>query len=281
MENETQTPVASAGHESIKPDLYPTITIQHIQNPKRLYAIPLVGGLAKIIMLIPVAIVLFVYGIIYLVVSLINSFYVLITSRYWDRAYTYSLGIMRYTAKISFYFAGLTDKYPGFSLQIEDNYAVEMPKPENPSRFFAIPIIGGVVRIFLLIPYIIYDQVLKNGATVGMVASSLPVLGKGRYPESTYEFTRDSTRVNLALTAYMSGLSDKYPSFWISMNHQKIKIMLIVIGALLTFADSFDSVNSDQYRERYNDNLNRDTYMEQQYTPDSIDSPAYIDPTTI
>ena len=215
---------------------YPDLRIERIQNPNRFYAFPFLGGLFKIIILIPVLIELAFLILFWAFVTIINSFVVLFTGKYWNFAYTFALGLVRLLAKISFYFEGLSNKYPGFTFNLTE-FTLDIKKPENPSRFYAIPFLGGLARIILLIPYFIWNQVLSNSAFVGTIASSIPVLFKGYYPESTYELNRDTYRVSLATYSYMAGLSDTYPSFWISFNHKTIKIILLAIGIILTLAN--------------------------------------------
>jgi len=164
-----------------QPEIYPVINIPHIQNPNRFYAIPLLGFLAKLIVLIPVGIELVVLWVVnFFVTMIINPFIVLVTGKYWKTAYEFNLGLMRLTAKTYYYVFGLTDKYPGFNFEIKDNYNLEMAYPENPNRFFAIPVLGGFVRIVLLIPYLIYSQVISYASNIGVFVSfcSCSIYGK-------------------------------------------------------------------------------------------------------
>lgn len=217
-----------------KNNLYPEIKIGINEKPNRFYAFPLIGFLTKVIILIPVFIWVAILGFVQGILLIINSFSVLFTGKYWKTAYEFSLGLMRLSIKVSYFMQGLTDKYPGFSRSIDqDNFSVDLAFPESPNKLYAIPIIGGLIRIILLIPYFIYQAVISYAANIGVFVSFFPVLFMGKYPESTYELARDSIRVSQAVTAYMSGLSDKYPSFYISMNHKTVKIILIVLGALI------------------------------------------------
>lgn len=231
--------------------IYPTLKLEKVKNPNRLFAIPLLGILIKVILLIPVFLELIILAIAFFFVWIINSFVVLFTGEYWNTAYTLTLGILRLTAKTQFYFFGLSDLYPGFDFSVKD-FTLDIAKPEKPNRLFAIPLLGGIVRIIILIPYLIYDSVLQNAASAGVLISFFPVLTKGEYPESTYELARDYTRVNLAASCYMAGLSDSYPSFWISMNHKNIKIALIIVGVIISLSRNTASVqnknNPPQFR---------------------------------
>ena len=71
------------------------------------------------------------------------------------------------------------------------------------------------------------------GALVGAVIAFVPVLFAGRYPETMFELLRDAFRLQAAQLTYGFGLSDRYPSFAISMNHGGAKIALIAIGVIL------------------------------------------------
>lgn len=136
------------------PNLYPTLAISHIQNPNRFYAVPLLGGFIKVIMLIPVWLEAMVLALAYFFVSIINSLVVLLTGKYWEFAYRFNLGLMRFGSKIYFFFWGLTNAYPGFNLSTNSQFILDIAKPDKPSRVLAFPILGGVIRIVLLIPYL-------------------------------------------------------------------------------------------------------------------------------
>ena len=244
---------------------YPDLIIHKNVNPNRFFAIPLVGFLVKIVLLIPVGIEAIILGIIFFFLWVINSFVILFTGKYWGIAYDFFLGLMQFWVKIYLYIFGLIDTYPGFGLSSDKLFELHMPKPEHPNRMFAIPLFGFIARIILLIPYFIFSQVMRNGSWVAMIISWFPVLVYGKFPETTYEFESDTMRVSLAAFCYITGLSDTYPSFSISMNHQTLKILLIIAGALLTvnnFKGQFyrpqqrvNNYNYRYYRYRQN-NLN-------------------------
>ena len=175
---------------------------------------------------------------------------------------------MRLMTKTTFFFAGLTDKYPGFNLKIEDKYKLDLDYPKKPNRLFAFPLLGFLARIILLIPYFIYSGLINGGARIGVLVSFVSVFIKGRYPESTFELSRDSLRLGLSEMAYIAGLSDKYPSFKISANHLKIKIALIILG--LIFNTSY-TANGNENDYKINDHDFRPSEIQNQYPQD--DSP--------
>jgi len=227
---------------TLSPGTYPTLRAERIEEPNRLWAIPLLGIVVKAILLIPVFIVFSVLAIVWLVLMVVNSIPVLFTGSYWHPAYDLTLGLIRLNTKIWFYLAGLTDKYPGFGLAIDDRYSLDIEYPEAPNRAFAIPILGGIVRWILLIPFYIYASVISYAAYVAAMISFVPVLFTGRYPETTFEIIRDAVRLGTAEFAYLGGLSDRYPSFAISTEHGTAKIFLIIIGALLSLLSIVPSI---------------------------------------
>lgn len=223
--------------EKIPTEIYPTFNLLRITNPSRFFAIPILGFLVKVIISIPVFIVAGCYGIGLFFVIVIDSFIVLFTGKFWKEAYDFEVGMLRYSAKIYLYLFGLTNTYPGFDLSIHDTWTLDIDVPTNPNRFFAIPLFGFLARVILLIPYFIFEQVIGTAGVVAAFIAIFPILFKGKYPESLYELARDSVRIRTSAGMYMMGLSDSYPSFWISMNHQSVKVGLIIVGALLTFSN--------------------------------------------
>lgn len=258
-----------------KKNIYPNFYIAPNKNPNRLYAFPFFGVLIKIILLIPVFIEAIFLAIAVPIVLLITWIVVEFTGKYWSHGYYFFVGALRFWTKISVFMYGMSDKYPGFNFSTNGMFTLEIEKPVKPNRWLAIPLIGFLVRLILLIPYHIFSQVLQNGSTIAWVITWFTVLFKKKFPESLYEFEFDTHRVSLAASVYLFGLSDKYPSFAISMNHQTIKILLIVGGALLTAANWGDSMmGRDQHyngRDRYDYNQNQDLYA----PPAMDDSRAY------
>ncbi len=218
-----------------KHNLYPHFEVENNKTPDMLYAFPLLGFILKLIMVIPIIIEFCFLSIAFMFLWTVNLFVVLFTGKYWDTAYHFFVGYLRLSTKFNLFLFGLTDKYPGFALNTDGLFTLDIEKPTHPNRWLSIPFFGPLTRLVLLIPYIIFQSVLNQGSVVAMVISWFAVVFKKKYPESLYEFVRDNLRVSNAASAYMLGLKDVYPSFDMSMNHQTVKILLIIAGALLLF----------------------------------------------
>jgi hypothetical protein len=267
-------PVAPSDTQTASPldpkGVYPTLVSKQPTNPQRFWAVPILGGLVKIIILIPVYIeLLLLSAVAGFMVFVINPFVVLFTGKYHKFTFDFQMKVLRLSTKVMFYMFGLTDKYPGFGLTIEDTYSLDMAYPEHPNRFFAIPLIGILVRYLFMIPFMIYTSVVYYAAWFGALGGSFVVLFKGRYPESVYELAVDAARLNLSMSTYFLGFSDSYPSSHISMNHKKIKIFLIVLSVIFLIF---------YYGVRFVSGFNhqKDTYNP--YTPTQMNNYNY--PTT-
>lgn len=246
------------------PKLYPGLSIDRIQNPNRLYAIPVLGFIAKLILLIPIFIAVIGLEIAAFCLMIANSFIVLFIGRYWETAYQVFVQLMNVITEVTFYITGLTDSYPGFNLSSNSPFRLSVSKNNQPNRLFAIPVIGYLVRLILLIPFLIFLQIVSYGYYLGAAfGASFSVLFTGRYPESVYELVRDGLRLNLATMIYFFGLSDHYPSFSISMNHKGIKIFLLILGALFFIYSIINSFNQPR------------NYHQYQYNQSSSTSPSY------
>jgi hypothetical protein len=239
-----------------KLNYYPKQVIKNNQHPRMLFAFPFVGILIRLILTIPVNILIFIYSFWYAILWVAVPFVILFTGKYPESFYRFFLGYMRMYTKVAVYIAGLTDKYPGYGLDGNGIVELDFPKPHAPSRALGAPLIGFIVRIVLLIPFLIFESVLSYGAQWAVLFSWFGVLFKKRYPESLYEFVTDYLRVSNASTIYMTYLSDTYPSFEISMKHKRVKILLLVLGALGVLNNGMNNAanrSSNNYNNTYQD----------------------------
>lgn len=240
----TQQTTGDNGGSTTKQRIYPGLIFPNNTHPNKLFAFPVIGILIKGVMLIPAWIVLCAVGIVYSILWMITPFVILFTGKYWDTAYKFTLGYLTYTAKIVLFTTGVSDKYPGFSLNPDGMLQINLPKPATSNRLLGFPILGFLIRFIITIPYSIYQTVLTYALYFSIVASWFAVWIKGTYPESLYEFTKDQLRVSLAYSSYLAYLSDTYPSFKISMNHKNIKIILLILGIILTLIDINNQANN-------------------------------------
>ena len=250
-------------------NFYPLIEIERIRRPNRWYAIPLLGFLIKFVMVTPVNIEIFFLNFMIFFASILNACNIFFRGRYWKLAYELNIGTMRLDANVSYFLFGLTDKYPGFSLQTTPDFVLSLPYNKTPNRLLATPIVGYLIRLIVMVPYLFYRHVVNMAATLAVIVSWISVLFKRRYPDTTYEIVRDSVRVDQAVSAYFLGMSDKYPSWWISMRHKPLKILLLVLAIVFTLLSMRDTINNQKQQRQYQQIIHQ--YSSSQSPPPSYD----------
>lgn len=90
---------------------------------------------------------------------------------------------------------------------------VDIAPNAHAGRFWAIPVLGFLVKAIILIPH--YIALLVLSLVVGLVQSVVwvPVLVAGRYPGWAYSLTAGTIRWGVRVQAYTLGLTDQYPPF--------------------------------------------------------------------
>lgn len=188
-----------------------TFSVDYLENPNRLWAFPVLGGAVKLIVVVPISLWLMFVAIAAMTLSVINGFFVLFTGRYWSPAHALALGSMRLSAKANCFFLGLSDTHPGFSLNSSPEVRLEIALPKKPNRFLALPLVGGLVRLAILVPIFIFLFVLGLLVMVVYWFTWIPVLLIGKYPEGLFSLMVFVQRFQLKLSAFTFGLSDRYP----------------------------------------------------------------------
>ena len=192
-----------------------TVPAEH----NRLWAVPVLGIVVKLIILIPHLILLYVLGIVATVLALATWIPVLFGGHYPSWGYDVIGGTLRWGANVSAYLYGLTDRYPPFRLgkaaEGEEPYEVDVDfnVPEEHNRLWAIPVIGIVIKLIILIPHLILLYVLGTVAELLALVTWIPVLFGGHYPSWGYEIIGGYLRWSTRATAYLFGLTDQYPPF--------------------------------------------------------------------
>jgi Domain of unknown function (DUF4389) len=182
--------------------------------------------LVKWLLLIPHVIVLFFLWVAVAFVTLIAFFAILITARYPRPLFDFTVGVIRWTWRVSFYgYSALgTDRYPPFRLAADPNYPAEftVPYPQRLSR--------GLVLVkwwLLAIPQYIVVGAFSGGGwgsehngggwpgliTVLVFFAAVALLFTGRYPRGLFAFVMGLNRWVYRVLAYAILLRDEYPPF--------------------------------------------------------------------
>jgi hypothetical protein len=185
-------------------------------DPNKFYAIPIVGYAVKYIMLIPHLLILSILHSVVAVLQLVLWIPVLFTGRYPDWGHLLVGGTLSWSNRVSGFFYGFTDQYPAFSLADpgtgSEAQMLLQPSP-TASRFYAVPILGFVVKSFMLIPHWIMLYLVTIVAMLVLLVSWIPVLTSGQYPDWGYKWLGGSIRWFTRVYAFWYGLTDEYPPF--------------------------------------------------------------------
>jgi hypothetical protein len=185
--------------------------------------------LLKWLLVLPHLIVLAFLWIAVLAVTMVAGVAILCTGRYPRPIFDFSVGVMRWTWRVSFYAlsAFATDRYPPFSLRPDDTYPADftVDYPQHLSR--------GLVLVkwwLLVLPHYLIVAVFAGGWGVGWTGNRAGVssaglisilaciaavilLFSGRYPRSVFDFVMGLNRWCYRVLAYAALLTDEYPPF--------------------------------------------------------------------
>ncbi len=193
--------------------------------------------IVKWLLLIPHYIVLFFLWVAFAVVTVVAFFAILFTARYPRGLFGFSLGVLRWSWRVSYYgYSGLaTDRYPPFSLGAHPDYpaTLDIPYPERLSRglvlvkwwLLAIPqyIVLGIIAgsaawtvTTVTTSSSTITRTTSSGAnliTVLAVFAGVAMLFGRRYPRGLFDLVMGFDRWILRVVAYVTLMTDEYPPF--------------------------------------------------------------------
>nr|WP_239521556.1 DUF4389 domain-containing protein [Geodermatophilus sabuli] len=192
--------------------------------------------LVKWILLLPHYVVLAVLWVVFVVLTVVAWFAILVTGRYPRALFDVNLGVLRWSWRVHYYGYGAlgTDRYPPFTLADVPDYParLDVPHPERLSRGLVL-----VKSWLLALPHLLIvglfvggglwagtsaateDGAWDNGwGAGGLVAllvliAGIVLLFSGRYPHPVYDFVLGMDRWVLRVAAYVALMTDRYPPF--------------------------------------------------------------------
>ncbi|HEY1512013.1 MAG TPA: DUF4389 domain-containing protein [Solirubrobacteraceae bacterium] len=164
----------------------------------------------RLILVIPVAIVLWLYSIVATIAVLIAWFAIVITGGYPDGLYSFLAGYLRFVARVTAYTALLSDPYPPFSGAPDASYPVRME--------FAGPLpsysrLKTGFRFILAIPIVVLRYVINLLLEVVAVAAWFVILIVGRMPRGLFDVMVLANSYIARSDAYLLLLTETYPPF--------------------------------------------------------------------
>ena len=184
--------------------------------------------LVKWVLVIPHLVVLTFLWIAFAVVTVVALVAILVSGRYPQTIFDFTLGVLRWSWRVSYYATGAfgTDRYPPFSLGAEPDYpaTLDIAYPEQLSR--------GLVLVkwwLLAIPhYLVLGFLLGGGGylvtrsggglgggLIGLLVliAVVILLFTGRYPRGLFDLVLGLDRWVLRVAAYVALMTDTYPPF--------------------------------------------------------------------
>ncbi|HEY1450599.1 MAG TPA: DUF4389 domain-containing protein, partial [Solirubrobacteraceae bacterium] len=164
----------------------------------------------RLLLIIPVAIVLYVFGIVASVAIVIAWFAVVITGRYPVGLYSFVADFNRFFTRVTAYGVLLTDVYPPFSGGDDPAYPVRMQFAgplEQYSRSKAF------FRLILAIPIVVLRYVINLLLEVGAFAAWFVIVITGKMPRGLFDLMVLANSYTARSDAYLYLLTETYPPF--------------------------------------------------------------------
>ncbi|MEA2335705.1 MAG: hypothetical protein QOG40_2195 [Solirubrobacteraceae bacterium] len=164
----------------------------------------------RLLLMIPVAIVLYVFGIVAFIAIVIAWFAIVITGRYPKGLYNFVADFNRFLARVTAYAVLLTDPYPPFSGGADPAYPVRMQ--------FAGPLEGynrlkTLFRLILAIPIMVMRYVMGLLLEIGAIAAWFVILVTGKMPRGLFDLMVLANSYTARSDAYLYLLTETYPPF--------------------------------------------------------------------
>jgi hypothetical protein len=193
---------------------YPVqLSVDRDQGQNRLWGIPYFGFLLRVIVIIPVAIILWFVAIAVGFLTLVSWIPILLNGRMAGWGYSIIGGYLRLSTRTALYVLLITGRYPPFGLGGDHTVELTFDQTESQSRLWGIPFVGLFVRWILLIPHFFVLAVLGIGIALLTLVTWLPVLVMGRQAGSIVSFFAGYYRWGVRVSAYALLLTGKYPPF--------------------------------------------------------------------
>lgn len=195
--------------------------------------------LVKWILLIPHVILLVFLWIGFVVLTVVAFFAILVTARYPRAIFTYNVGVLRWSWRVTFYGYGAlgTDRYPPFTLDDVPDYPahLEIAYPEQRLSRGLVLVKWWLLAIphYLVVAFFVgaggwtltsadSDMVVWSSGLVGLLVlvAAVVLLFTGSYPRAVFDFVIGMHRWALRVAAYAALMSDRYPPFRLDMGSE-------------------------------------------------------------
>ena len=164
----------------------------------------------RLILVIPVAIVLYVVAIFAWVAMVVAWFAIVITGRYPQSLYDFVAGFTRSLTRITAYGALLADSYPPFAISDDPSYPVRLRFAGPLERYSRLK---TFFRAILAIPIVILRYVVNLLLEISAVAAWFVILVTGKMPRGLFDVMVVANSYTARSDAYLYLLTETYPPF--------------------------------------------------------------------
>jgi hypothetical protein len=164
----------------------------------------------RLILAIPLAIWLYLYGIIATIAIVIAWFAIVITGHYPKGLYDFVAGFNRFLARVTAYAALLCDPYPAFGGQPDPSYPVRMEFVGPLERYSRLK---TFFRIILAIPIMVLRYVMGLLLEIGAIGAWVVIVITGKMPRGLFDVMVLANSYTARSDAYIYLLTETYPPF--------------------------------------------------------------------
>jgi hypothetical protein len=164
----------------------------------------------RLILMIPAAIVLYVFLIVAYIAIVIAWFAIVLTGHYPPGLYKFVADVNRFLARVTAYGVLLTDVYPPFNGAADPAYPVRM---EFSGPLESYSRLKTLLRVILAIPIMILRYVMGLLLEIGAFAAWVVIVVTGKMPRGLFDLMVLANSYTARSDAYLFLLTESYPPF--------------------------------------------------------------------
>ena len=147
------------------------------------------------------------------ILNLITFWIILFTGQFPEGMFKFQLNLRRWNLRLQARMMNLSDGYPAFGLESEDeNIIIELERPVKSNRISIL--LRQIFGIFyVLIPHVFCLYFVMIGMSFVQFIAFWIVLFTGKFPVGMHTFIVGVLRWQFRLDAFMSFMTDTYPPF--------------------------------------------------------------------
>jgi hypothetical protein len=164
----------------------------------------------RLILAIPLAIWLYLYGIVAFFAIVIAWFAIVLTARYPQGLYEFVAGYTRFLTRFTGYAALVCDPYPSFGGADDPAYPVRM-RFDGPLEHYSRP--KTFFRLILAFPIVILRWVMGLLLEIGAIGAWIVIVVTGKMPRGLFDLMVLANSYTARSDAYLYLLTETYPPF--------------------------------------------------------------------